>query len=236
MQRILSMVYPDQCILCDARVERRGGLCAECWRTTPFASGLVCDGCGVPLPGEDAERVHCDDCLALQRPWQAGRAALSYREAGRRIVLALKYSDRLDLVPTCADWMARSGRPILTKETVLVPVPTHWTRLVTRRYNQAAELARGLARCADLEVQPNALARIKRTPKQDGMSVDQRFANLRGAIVPNPKGLMLEGRRVCLVDDVMTSGATLSTATDAAFAAGADQVCVLVLARAEKAP
>jgi predicted amidophosphoribosyltransferase len=237
LQRALSLVYPDQCVLCEARVEERGGLCAECWRKTPFLTGLVCDACGVSLPGTDSGQVLCDDCLAMPRPWASGRAALSYRDAGRRVVLALKHADRLDLVPACAEWMARAGRPLLTGDTVLVPVPAHWTRLLTRRYNQAAELCRGIAKVTGLEAVPDALIRTRRTPKQDGMTVDERFANMAEAIRPNPKTMdRVWGRRICLVDDVMTSGATLATATAALYAADADRVCTLVLARVEKAP
>lgn len=237
LQRALSLVYPDQCVLCEARVEERGGLCAECWRKTPFLTGLVCDACGVSLPGTDSGQVLCDDCLAMPRPWASGRAALSYRDAGRRVVLALKHADRLDLVPACAEWMARAGRPLLTGDTVLVPVPAHWTRLLTRRYNQAAELCRGLSKVTGLEAVPDALIRTRRTPKQDGMTVDERFANMAEAIRPNPKTMdRVRGRRICLVDDVMTSGATLATATAALYAADADRVCTLVLARVEKAP
>ncbi len=237
MQRALSLIYPDQCILCETRVEQRGGLCAECWRETPFLTGLVCDACGSSLPGEGHEQEYCDGCLTTPRPWEAGRAALSYRDAGRRVVLALKHADRLDLVPACSEWMARAGRALLTEDMMLVPVPAHWTRLLTRRYNQAAELCRGLSYLTGLETAPDALLRTARTPKQDGMTVDERFANLAGAIAPNPKARSdLKGRRVCLVDDVMTSGATLSSAMEALFEAGAERVCVLVLARAEKAP
>ena len=237
LQRALSLIYPDQCILCETRVSQRGGLCGPCWRETPFLSGLVCDACGVSLPGEEEARAYCDDCLAIPRPWEAGRAALAYRDAGRRIVLAVKHAHRLDLVPSCAGWMARAGASLLTPDTLLVPVPAHWTRLLTRRYNQAAELCRALGRQSGLEVAPTALIRTRRTPKQDGMTVAQRFANMAEAIRVNPKTPgVLSSRRVCLVDDVMTSGATLAAATTAAHDAGAEGVCVLVLARVEKAP
>ncbi len=237
LQRALSLIYPNQCVLCETRVEEHGGLCAECWRETPFLTGLLCETCGASLPGEDAGQVFCDDCMALPRPWEQGRAALSYRGTGRRVVLALKHADRLDLVPACAGWMARAGRDILTEDTLLVPIPVHWTRRLTRRYNQAAELCRGLSAVTGLDAEPDGLLRTKRTPKQDGMTVGQRFANMADAIQPNPKAqTRIEGRRLCLVDDVMTSGATLSSATGALFAAGAKQVCVLVLARVEKAP
>ncbi len=237
LQRALSLIYPDQCVLCEARVGERGGLCAECWRETPFLTGLVCDACGVSLPGTDSGQVLCDDCLAMPRPWVAGRAALSYRDAGRRVVLALKHADRLDLVPACAAWMAQAGRPILTEDTVLVPVPAHWTRLVTRRYNQAAELCRGLSKRTGLEAVPGALLRTRRTLKQDGMTVEARFSNLAGAIRPHPKTIeRIRGSKVCVIDDVMTSRATLAAATGALHDADAEQVCILVLARVEKAP
>lgn len=237
LQRALSLVYPDQCVLCETRVGERGGLCAECWRATPFLQGLVCDACGTSLPGEEAGRVLCDDCLSMPRPWEAGRAALAYRDAARRIVLALKHGDRLDLVPAAAGWMARAGAPILTPETLLVPVPAHWSRLLRRRYNQAAELCRGIARITGLEAVPDGLERTRRTLVQDGMTVEARFANLRDAFRASPKrAALLQGREVCLVDDVMTSGATLTGAAEATLDAGASRVCVLVLARVEKAP
>ena len=237
LQRALSLIYPDQCVVCETRVEEQGGLCGPCWRETPFLTGLLCHACGASLPGHEEDATFCDDCMVMVRPWHMGRAAMAYRDAGRRIVLSLKHGDRLDLVPPTARWMARAGRQFLTPGTVLVPVPVHWTRLLTRRYNQAAELARAIGREANLTVMPDALLRTKRTPPQDGMTVDQRFANLTGAFQPNPKcaGQLL-GRQVCLVDDVMTSGATLTLATEALHSAGASQVCVLTLARVEKAP
>lgn len=237
LQRVLSMVYPSQCILCEARVDEHGGLCGDCWRSTPFLSGLVCHSCGVSLPGAETVQVFCDDCLVTPRPWTAGRAALAYRDAGRRIVLGLKHADRLDLVPICAAWMAKAGRDILQDDIVFVPVPAHWSRLLKRRYNQSAELCRALARETGLRTIPDALQRTRRTAVQDGMTVDQRHANLRNAISVNPKTERnLQGRSICLVDDVMTSGATLSTAAGVLHDAGASEVCVLVLARVVKAP
>lgn len=236
LQRALSLLYPDQCILCETRVDQHGGLCGACWRQMPFLTGLVCHTCGVSLPGADSHQVLCDDCLATPRPWESGRAALTYRDAGRRVVLALKHADRLDLVPACVDWMMRAGVEILSDKPVLVPVPAHWMRLVRRRYNQSAELCRTLARKTGLESVPDALKRTRRTSTQDGKTVDERFANLQGSISANPNCVeRIRGRNICLIDDVMTSGATLSVATDALYEAGAEQVCALVLARVEKA-
>ncbi|NNE88506.1 MAG: ComF family protein [Silicimonas sp.] len=237
LQRVLSIVYPTQCVLCAAQVDKEGGLCGACWKETPFINGLACDACGAPLPGYEKGRAHCDDCLVTPRPWQSGRAAFQYDGNGRRLVLALKHGDRTDLAKPAAMWMQNAGRDILTDDTLLVPVPIHWSRLLRRRYNQAAELSRAVSKLAGLETCQDALLRTKRTVSQNGMTVAQRQLNMEGAISANPKRYQaIEGRRVCLIDDVMTSGATLTACTTAAFDAGADQVFVMVLARVAKTP
>lgn len=235
LQRALSLIYPDQCQMCPAQVSESGGLCASCWSETPFLRGLVCNTCGVSLPGSDAGVIQCDDCMIMTRPWEAGRAALAYRDKGRHIVLALKYGDRMDLAGPAAGWMLAAGRDLLTENTLFVPVPVHWTRLFSRRYNQSAELARALSRKSGLRHCSDALVRTRRTAKQDGMTVEQRMRNMDGAIEPNSKRMaQLKGATICLIDDVMTSGATLATSTKALRAAGADHVFVLLLARVEK--
>ncbi len=179
----------------------------------------------------------CDDCIALPRPWSRGLAAFGYADAGRRLVLALKHGDRTDLVPSAASWMALAGAGLLKERPLLVPIPIFWTRLIRRKYNQAAELAHGIGRHCQLDVCPDALRRTRATKVQDGMTVEARFANIDGAICANAAlASMLAGRDICLIDDVMTSGATLSAATDACYDAGAVHVSVLVLARVAKAP
>jgi ComF family protein len=237
LQRALSIVYPTQCVLCTAQVDQHGGLCGECWRETPFIAGLACDACGAPLPGYEKGRAHCDACMVTPRPWEAGRAAFLYEGNGRRIILALKHGDRTDLAKPAALWLQHAGRDILTDGTLLVPVPIHWSRLLRRRYNQAAEVSRALSKVTGLQMCQDALLRTKRTAIQNGMTVAQRMINMDGAVTANPKRYQqLEGRRICLIDDVMTSGATLTACTAAAFKAGADQVFVMVLARVSKTP
>jgi predicted amidophosphoribosyltransferase len=178
----------------------------------------------------------CDQCLTIARPWSRGRAALAYRDNGRKLVLALKHGDRLDLARP-ARWMARAGAPILREGMLAVPVPAHRWRLLRRRYNQAAVLAQALARVSGLEYLPEALVHTRRTRVQDGMEQEARFVNLSGAIAPHARhGARLRGADVLLIDDVMTSGATLAAAAEAARAAGAREVRVLVLARVAKDP
>jgi ComF family protein len=236
LQAALQVLYPPQCISCAAPVLSDFGLCADCWRETPFIAGLVCDQCGVPLPGDSSdEAVLCDDCMTIARPWAQGRAALSYSENGRRLVLALKHGDRMDLARPASGWMLKAAGPILQPGMLVVPVPLHWMRLVRRRFNQAALLSRAIARAAGLDHCPDALIRRRSTGNQDGKTRDARFANLVGAFhVPKSREQRVEGRNILLVDDVMTSGATFAAGTEALYAAGAHSVSVLCLARVAK--
>lgn len=237
LQSALRLIYPAQCVSCGDLTETDFALCGTCWRDTSFIGGLVCDACGSPLPGEDrGEQVLCDDCMVIARPWARGRAALVYDGTGRKLVLALKHGDRTEIARTVCPWMARAAAPLLRADTALVPIPLHWTRLLQRRYNQAGLLVNRLSLLLDLPCCPDALVRRRRTTPLGGKSREDRFKHLSGTIVPHPRRNAMKGKPVLLVDDVMTSGATLAAATEAAHSAGASEVCALLLARATKAP
>ncbi len=235
LQALLHMVYPPQCLTCGARVTSDFGLCGDCWRETPFISGLVCNHCGVPLPGEDSAEVLCDDCLTIARPWTAGRAAMMYGDNARKLVLAFKHGDRLDLARPAAAWMLKAAEPILMPDMLVAPIPLHWLRLIKRRYNQAAVLSSRIAKLAGLEQCPDLLQRRRSTGSQDGLTRDGRFANMSEALTLHPRhAKRVEGRHVLLIDDVMTSGATLAAGAEACVAQGAIGVSVLVMARVAK--
>lgn len=230
--RALALIFPPQCLSCGDPVQNEGGLCGPCWRDTPFILGLCCDLCGAPLPGASDVAVTCDDCRARDRPWVRGRAVMLYRGGGRRLVLGLKHADRLDLAPAMAGWMAARAGPLVQDDTLIAPVPAHWWRFFRRRYNQAAVLAQALAARMDRPVFPDLLVRRRATKAQDGMGPDARYANLADAITVTPRHAdALACQRVLLVDDVMTSGATLDACARACLAAGAAEISVMVLAR-----
>ena len=232
LQGVVRALYPPQCLCCDEQVEDDFTLCAACWRDTPFVAGLVCDRCGVPLPGQEDAAVQCDDCLRVARPWARGRAAMTYGGNARSLVLKLKHGDRLDLARPLGDWMARAAAPILVPGMVVAPIPLHWFRLLRRRANQSALLAAQVARVAGLSHVPDLLQRVRATASQDGKGREARFRNIADAIRPHPRRIAgAVGRHVLLVDDVMTSGATLAAAADALKAAGVAEVSVLVAAR-----
>jgi ComF family protein len=237
IQTALRLVYPSRCVTCGDLVEGDFGLCGTCWRDTPFASGLVCDCCGIPLQGEamDDEIVHCDECMTSDRPWQQGRTALLYSKNARRLILALKHGDRQDIARPAAQWMAHVAKPLLSSRILVAPVPLHWTRLVKRRYNQAAVLAETIARQLGLSYCPDLLQRPRESGNMEGLSKTERFAKVKNAIAPHPKRKhRMAGRPVLLVDDVMTSGATLAACADACLQSRASFVNVLTLARVAK--
>ena len=237
MQTLVQVVYPPRCLSCGGLVESDFGLCGACWRDTPFIAGLSCDLCGAPLPGTSDREEHCDDCLGTARPWVRGRAALAYRDKGRRIVLALKHGDRQDIAKPAARWMARLTRPVVRADTLVAPVPLHVHRHLARRFNQSALLAEALAKELGLRCCPDLLQRPRATPSLDGRTRDERFRTVSGALCVRPgREAMIAGRSLLIVDDVMTSGATLAAAAEACLASGASEVFVSVLARVVKDP
>ncbi|WP_120499440.1 ComF family protein [Roseovarius sp. EL26] len=236
IQTLIRAIYPPGCLICGERVESAFGLCPSCWREVPFIAGLCCDLCGVPLPGQDTgfDEI-CDDCLTVPRPWSKGRAALIYRDQARKLVLGLKHGDRQEIVRPAAGWMAKVAEPLLTKNTLITPIPLHWSRMIRRRYNQSALLGAELSNIVKQPFCPDLLRRTKRTKSLDGMSREDRFAMLEGALSIHPKRYdQLQGRSVLVVDDVMTSGATLAAAARVCLDAGAEDVRIVTLARVAK--
>lgn len=233
----LNVIYPPQCHSCGAEMAGESGLCGACWREVPFIGGAVCECCGMPLPGESgAEGLRCDQCLQVARPWSRGRSALLYAGRAKALVLALKHGDRLDLAEPAAAWMAQAAGPLLAPDMLpdmlIVPIPLHWSRLWRRRFNQSALLSAALARRLALDHLPDLLQRPRATKPLEGHDRAARFAALEGALRLNPRlAGRLRGRRVLLVDDVMTSGATLAAGAETCLAGGAAEVNVLTLAR-----
>ena len=229
---LVDAIFPPRCLTCAEATDAPHGLCPACWRDTHFIAGAACAKCGMPLTGEAGADDLCDGCLRHPPAWDRGRAAIAYAGAGRQAILALKHGDRLDMAGPLAAWMAAAGGPLLAEADLIAPVPLHWRRLLHRRYNQSAELARRLARTSGRPLVVDLLRRARVTKPQERMDREARRANQAGAIAVTPRrAARIAGQGVLLIDDVMTSGATLSACAEACRAAGAARVDVLVLAR-----
>ena len=227
----LDLIFPPQA-LDDVARPLASGLSAEAWSRITFLDDPVCDGCGTPFEYAQGLEAKCAACMAKPRAFTRARAACLYDEASRDLILQLKHADRTDLAPLFARWISRAARDLLTEAHAVVPVPLHPTRLMRRRYNQCAEIARPLARLWDLNYLPDALVRRRATETQGGKSGPARRRNVAAAFeVPASRAKQVRGQRLLLIDDVMTTGATLEGCARALLAAGAAQVDVAVISR-----
>lgn len=211
------------------------GLTALAWSRISFIEAPLCDGCGTAFDYDPGPGVRCPACAARTPAFDRGRAACVYDEHSRDLILKLKHADRTDLAGTFARWIARAAADILADADAVTPVPLHRTRLLARRYNQAAEIARPLARMAGLAYFPGALVRRRSTASQGGKSAQGRRRNVAAAfVVPDGWRRRVAGARVLLVDDVLTTGATAEGCARALKAAGAARVDLAVIARVKQ--
>jgi len=229
---LLDTVLPPTCLACDALVEKEGQFCLDCFRAANFVSAPLCRCCGVPLPyaASGGPTQKCAACTAAAPAFTQARAALRYDEIAKKLILPLKYADHTEAVNGLAELMRRPGEPLLQAANVLVPVPLHIKRLRERRFNQAALLAIQLARLTGRPVGVDKLIRRRETMPLEGLDLAARRAQIEGAIVIRPDA-DVRGKRVLLIDDVMTSGVTANECARVLLAAGARRVDVLTAAR-----
>lgn len=229
---VLDAVLPPRCLSCGTVVAGDGALCPPCWGQLAFIGAPHCACCGLPFAFEVEPDAMCGDCVRQEPVFGRARAALHYDDASRPLVLAFKHGDGTHAAPALGRWMAQAAGDLARDADLIVPVPLHRWRLFRRRYNQSALLAQTLARLVDRPVSAGILMRKRKTPSQGGLSRSGRIANVRGAFaIAGRQAEGLSGRRVLLVDDVMTTGATLSECARILRRGGAADVDVVTLAR-----
>jgi ComF family protein len=214
------------------------GLTPDAWSRIRFLEAPVCDGCGAAFEfdGGPFAETRCAACIAQPYVFARARAACVYDEASRSLILRFKHGDQQQFAPLFARWISRAGAELVAEADAVVPVPLHPLRLLSRRFNQAAEIARPLARRAGLDYLPDALIRASHTASQGGKSRRGRRLNVKKAFAVTEAGRRrLKGRRILLIDDVLTTGATGEACARALLDAGARAVDLAVIARVRNA-
>ena len=233
-ERALDIVYPPVCMACRRATESHFGLCPDCWTQMRFIEKPFCERLGTPFDVDLGQPgLLSPEAIANPPVFARARSVVKFDDGPARLIVhRLKYYDRLEVARPVGRWMARAGAELLDDADLLAPVPMHRLRLLGRKHNQAALLAQAISRETGVPAHMRALERVKATPPQVGLSKAQRGANLQGAFKVGEAGkLAVLDRRIVLVDDVMTSGATANAAARVLLRAGAKRVDVLTFAR-----
>lgn len=229
---LLDLAYPPVCLNCDAPTATADTLCPACFKALRPITAPLCPVMGLPFAvalGPDALSA---EAIADPPPFGRARSAVIYNEVARTVVSRLKYGDRPELARFCASLMASAGHELWSGAPILVPVPLHAARQRQRRYNQSTELALALGRITGLAVDLSLVLRTRKTRQQVGLSGDGRARNVAGAFaVHSDIVLRARGRRVVLVDDVYTTGATIKAVTRTLLRGGIETVDVVSFAR-----
>jgi len=227
-----SLLFPDVCLSCGAHVTKQGVVCSDCWSELHFIEKPYCDVLGAPLGLDFGPGMVSAEAIANPPNFSHARSATIHVKIARQLVSRLKYGDRSDLAPWMGNWMMRAGRELLAETDLIVPIPLHAGRYFSRRYNQAAELGRSIAQKTETPFAPEAIIRAKATKNQVGLTRNQRLENVRSAFrVPPACEILIAGKTILLIDDVLTTGATANAACKALLKAGAAKTNLLTFSQ-----
>lgn len=230
-QVALNALFPPQCMACNALVKNHGTVCQECFGQLHFITTPMCAHCGFPFEYDLGEGALCGECIDELPAYDSAYSAFIFDDTSKALLHKLKFEDQIHLARIFADWLMRHMPPV--DVDMVMPVPLSRKRLFSRRYNQSALVAKQLAKRLEISYQPTMLRRIRHTTPQTGLTRAQRLDNVHGAFAISPAArASLHGKSILLLDDVMTTGATIEACTDALKKAGAGKVHVVTLARA----
>ena len=231
----VDTVLPPRCFVTGEIVSQQGMVSPEFWQKLEFIHKPFCKTCGLPFEFDDMDDDSlCGACLQETPKFNTARAALVYNDAARDMLLRFKYGDKLHAAVTFANWLQQSAPDVILNSDLIVPVPLHWRRMLFRRYNQSALLAHALSKTSDRPV-CHALKRRRFTGPQKGLNRKERIKNVRMSFAINPKNVdSVKDKNVILIDDVMTSGATINECAKVLKRYGANNVQALSVARVIK--
>jgi ComF family protein len=234
-RRALDALMPLQCPISGEAVAAPALLSGAGWASLHFIEEPLCRRCGVPFAADYGDGVECPSCIATPPAFDSARAAIVYDDASHKLIVGFKHSDRTELALMFAHWLSRASESLLTARSIFVPAPLHRRRLLSRRYNQSALLAQAIAKQTGAPCMMDLLLRVRATPPQKNLSEDARQRNVAGAFkAPAGAADVIKGAHIVLVDDVLTTGATLSACARALKQAGAARVDGLTIARVVK--
>lgn len=232
LARLADFLLPPVCISCRTRIESHGLLCGACFARIDFIAPPLCARLGVPLPFETGEPFLSAAAIASPPVYDRARAAAHYSDTMRELIQSFKYRDRHEGLPLFVRWLRKAGADLLADADLILPVPLYPTRLWRRRFNQSAMLAVALGRLGCIPVDCFVLKRVRRTASQVGLTADQRRRNVAGAFrVDKDKVPQVKAKKLVVVDDVITTGATAEACARVLKRAGAARVDILALAR-----
>lgn len=228
----VDTILPPRCVITGDSVDEQGMISPKAWSRLNFITDPKCDCCGFPFEFEVEKGSFCTSCMAHPPPYDHARAALKYDDQSRDLILRFKHADQTHVVKAFMPWLKMAGERMLSGADLIVPVPLHYWRLLRRRYNQAALISLALSVYCDVPCLPQGLIRVRSTPSQGHLKAKERFKNVRRAFaVPDRYKDQIAGKKIVLIDDVFTTGATVNECTKALMKAGAEKVSVLTLSR-----
>ncbi len=229
--KLVDTILPAQCISCYQLTSEPGRLCFDCWNELSFIDHPLCDRTGIPFAFDPGEGIISARALARPPVWNRARAAVDFNDMSRKLIHALKYHDRHEVSAMMSQTMIRAGIELLQEASIIVPVPLYRMRLWQRRFNQSATLARQIAEQSKIPYRADVLQRSRSTRQQVGLKGAERRDNVKGAfVVDENNAVKLYGAKVLLIDDVITTGATVGACSTALLEAGCEQVDVLSFA------
>ena len=229
---IVDFVLPPQCPVCKSIIHEQGSLCGGCWNGLEIVAAPVCDRLGIPFALPAPPGTVSLDAMTNPPVYDRARCAVLFNAQARQLVHGLKYRDRQDYALPMARMMVGAGRELLDEADFVVPVPLHWRRLWSRRFNQSLQLAEQISRIGHKTLLYDGLTRTRATPQQVGLTSRQRQRNVAGAFTVSTRhAATIRGCRIVLIDDVLTTGATVNAASRTLLKVGASQVDILVFAQ-----